>query len=95
MVGSRQPGGAKRTFRRRSTLHHVVKDKQVTVQAPKKKKHRWTTCHTGELACRHGVLFSPIGSGARGLALHATPKVMKLAVGGLSRWLQERAPQLS
>ena len=30
-----------------------------------------------------------------GMALHATPKVMKLAVGALSRWLHERAPQLS
>ena len=29
------------------------------------------------------------------MALHATPKVMKLVVRAFSRWLHERAPQLS
>ena len=34
------------TFRRRSTLHHAVKNKRVTVQGPVKNR-RWTICHTG------------------------------------------------
>ena len=29
------------------------------------------------------------------MALHATPKLMKLAVGALSQWPHERAPRLS
>ena len=35
----------------------------------------------------------PVGYGK--MAVHATPKVMQLAIGALSRWLNERAPQLS
>ena len=36
-----------RTFRRRSTLHHVVKNKQVTVQDPVKKLQMDYMSHKG------------------------------------------------